>query len=342
MYQLLLRLLFLLSPEAAHHFTMEAISKIAKLPGMKNILRKSFVVNDPRLERKLWGLTFRNPVGMAAGFDKDAKYIEILEMLGFGYVEIGTVTPLPQPGNDKPRLFRLIQDKAVINRMGFNNQGVDVVVHRLKHLKERRIIIGGNIGKNKVTPNEKAVDDYIICFNKLFEVVDYFVVNVSSPNTPGLRALQEKDALLEILNALERINKSKPMRKPILLKIAPDLTPEQISEVVEIVKESGIEGIIGTNTTIAREPLSTDKSVVEAIGAGGLSGKPLEAKANAVIAQLIKEADGRLSIWGVGGIMDAAGAKHKLDMGCDLIQLYTGFIYGGPLLVRDINKHLLS
>lgn len=301
-----------------------------------------FLVEHPSLERNLFGLKFRNPVGLAAGFDKDAKYIEVMEALGFGFVEIGTVTPMPQPGNDKPRLFRLVQDKAVINRMGFNNQGADVIAARLRDLKERKILIGGNIGKNKVTPNEEAVNDYMICFEKLFDHVDYFVVNVSSPNTPGLRALQNKDSLLEILKPLQEANQKKSHSKPILLKIAPDLDKEQVFELVELVQETGIAGIIATNTTISRDHLKTPSSTIDAIGMGGLSGKPVEEKSNLVIDWINEASRHSIPVIGVGGIMDTASAQRKTDKHCELIQLYTGFIYGGPLLTRDINRSLIK
>ncbi len=308
---------------------------------MKSIFRSIFLVSDKRLERKIFNLTFRNPVGLAAGFDKNAKYIDVMEVLGFGYLEIGTVTPKAQSGNDLPRLFRLKKDKAIINRMGFNNDGADIIVDRLKKLKDRKIIIGGNIGKNKVTPNEEAVNDYVICFEKLFDVVDYFVVNVSSPNTPGLRALQDKDSLLTILSTLQKLNHQKSAPKPILLKIAPDLEPEQVKEIVEIVTETKIAGIIATNTTIAREPLTTDKEFVTALGAGGLSGLPLTNKSSQII-QFILQYGPEIKVIGVGGIMNADDAIEKLNLGCPLIQIYSGFIYAGPGLVTSINRKLLT
>lgn len=342
MYSLLLKLLFLFDPEDIHHFTLSFLHYIIKIPLAKSFLRFFFLNDDKDLQVQKWGLVFRNPVGLAAGFDKNAKYIEVMECLGFGYVEIGTVTPLSQAGNDRPRLFRLPKDKAIINRMGFNNDGTDIIVERLKALKKRKIIIGGNIGKNKITPNEKAVDDYIICFEKLFDHVDYFVVNVSSPNTPGLRALQDKDSLLEILGSLQKINLSKSKPKPILLKIAPDLGDEQIHEIVEIVNTTKIQGIIATNTTISRETLDTAIAEVEAMGAGGLSGKPVREKSNRVINVIQSTSNKSIDIIGVGGIMNKSDAIEKFQLGCSLIQVYTGFIYEGPGLVREICESLLS
>ena len=342
MYKFLLQLLFLLDAESAHHFSLNIMRIIIKIPGVKTLLRSLFLVNDKRLERQLFGLRFRNPVGLAAGFDKNAKYINVMEVLGFGYVEIGTVTPKPQSVNDLPRLFRLKKDKAIINRMGFNNEGADIIAQRLQQLKDRKMLIGGNIGKNKTTPNEEAVNDYIICFEKLFVVVDYFVVNVSSPNTPGLRALQDKDSLLQILGSLQQRNQTKPSSKPILLKIAPDLSPTQIKEIVEIVLETNIAGIIATNTTISRESLVTDKELVTAMGAGGLSGAPLTKKSTEIIRQIHEYADNKIKVIGVGGIMHENDALEKIQAGCELIQLYTGFIYAGPALVTNINKRLLK
>ncbi len=298
-------------------------------------------VKDTILETEVFGIKFPNPVGLAAGFDKDAKLVDPLSELGFGFVEIGTVTPKPQPGNEKPRLFRLKKDKAIINRMGFNNEGVAAAVARLKK-KKKNIIIGGNIGKNKVTPNEKALDDYMICYQALKDIVDYFVVNVSSPNTPGLRDLQEKGPLLEILASLQKENKLQPSPKPILLKIAPDLTEGQLDDIVDIVKESGIAGIICTNTTISREGLKTDSSIVEKIGNGGLSGKPLIDHSTEVIRYINEKSGGSIKIIGVGGIMSADDALRKLEAGASLVQIYTGFIYEGPALIRDINRAIAN
>ncbi len=290
------------------------------------------------------GIDFPNPIGLAAGFDKDAKLYSELSALGFGFIEVGTITPKPQPGNDKPRLFRLPKDSAIINRMGFNNHGVEQMVINLKK-NNSRVIIGGNIGKNKNTPNEDAVKDYIICFESLFNVVDYFVVNVSSPNTPGLRALQEKEPLLKILNALQILNNQLAIeyskkRKPVLLKIAPDLTNEQLDEIVEVLHASGLDGVIATNTTISRENLNSDAQEIARIGAGGLSGKPLAKRSTEVIKYLAERSDKKFIIIGVGGIHSETDAIEKLNAGADLIQLYTGFIYEGPALIQRIKKRL--
>ena len=295
----------------------------------------------PKLKRQLFGLNFENPVGLAAGLDKDAKVFNELGALGFGFIEIGTLTPKPQPGNDKPRLFRLPNDKAIINRMGFNNEGVDAAVIRLKNRKTKAII-GGNIGKNKVTSNEDAIKDYEYCFNALFDVVDYFVVNVSSPNTPNLRELQDKEPLTHLLNHLQNINNSKPKRKPLLLKIAPDLTNSQLDDIIDIVASTKIDGIVATNTTIAREPLTYPKAEIEAIGMGGLSGKPLTKRRTEVIAYLKTKSNNAFPVIGVGGIHSPEDAIEKIKAGADLIQLYTGFIYEGPALIKNINKELIK
>lgn len=302
-------------------------------------MKGTFGFADPRLEREVFGLRFKNPVGLAAGFDKNADYVEEMAALGFGFVEIGTVTPRPQPGNDKPRMFRLTEDDALINRMGFNNQGVDVAATRLRYVKNRdSIIIGGNIGKNKDTPNEDAVNDYTYCFDALFDVVDYFVVNVSSPNTPGLRDLQEKGPLMKILQALQSRNNKAGVSRPILLKIAPDLTDGQLDDIVELVTESGIAGVVATNTTISREGLRSKPAQVQE--AGGLSGKPLRARATEVIRYLVAKSGGRFPIIGVGGIHSPADAIEKMEAGAALVQLYTGFIYEGPNLIKSICKKI--
>jgi dihydroorotate dehydrogenase len=303
---------------------------------MKNIFRGIYCVNDKRLERTVFGLKFKNPVGLAAGFDKDAKLYNELSNFGFGFIEIGTLTPKPQVGNPKKRLFRLKQDGAIINRMGFNNGGVHEAVTRLK--KNKGVLIGGNIGKNKVTPNESAVEDYKICFEALFPHVDYFVVNVSSPNTPGLRELQDKEPLTKLLATLQVMNNKKDAPKPILLKIAPDLTNEQLEDIIEIVAETKIAGVIATNTTISREGLqSEDKEEM-----GGLSGKPLTNRSTEVIRFLAEKSNKAFPIIGVGGIHTAEDALEKLAAGADLVQLYTGFIYEGPKLIKDINKRILQ
>jgi dihydroorotate dehydrogenase len=337
MYQFIKRLLFRLQPETAHHLTFSLL----RLPGVASVLG-SKSATDKRLERTVFGLKFRNPVGLAAGLDKDAIAFNELGQLGFGFVEIGTLTPVGQPGNDAPRLFRLPQDNALINRMGFNNHGVKAAALRLKTRHDKGLIIGGNIGKNKITPNDQATEDYKICFEALFDVVDYFVVNVSSPNTPNLRDLQEKEPLKQLLNSLQVLNHKKPLAKPILLKIAPDLTDSQLDDIIEIVAETKIAGVIATNTTITRGGLTTDKSAVEAIGAGGLSGKPLRERSTEVIRYLKQKSNNAFPIIGVGGIHSAADAIEKLAAGADLIQLYTGFIYEGPQLINDINKALLK
>ena len=337
MYKLLLRpLFFLFDPEKIHHITFSLIRFINKIPGTSGILKYFYLVEDSRLERQLFGLTFKNPVGLAAGFDKDAKLFNELNNFGFGFIEIGTLTPKPQQGNPKKRLFRLKADAAIINRMGFNNGGVLEAVERLKDNKG--VLIGGNIGKNKTTPNDNAVDDYIMCFNALFDYVDYFVVNVSSPNTPNLRALQDKEPLTQLLNTLKAENASKSVQKPILLKIAPDLTNEQLLDIIAIVKETKIDGVIATNTTISRKGLQSKHK--EEIG--GLSGQPLTNRSTEVIRFLSEQSQKAFPIIGVGGIHTKKDALEKLEAGADLVQLYTGFIYEGPKLIKDINKALLQ
>ncbi|MBA3900497.1 MAG: quinone-dependent dihydroorotate dehydrogenase [Bacteroidetes bacterium] len=342
MYKSILKpLFFQMQPEKAHHLIHKFLKTTFSLPGIAPIIRNNFLVESPALETEVFGIKFPNRVGLAAGFDKDGKMFNELASFGFGFIEIGTVTPRPQPGNPEPRLFRLLKDEAIINRMGFNNDGVKKAAERLRNRKSN-IIIGGNIGKNKDTPNEKAFEDYKICFEELFELVDYFVVNVSSPNTPGLRALQEKGPLTEILNALQNLNKAKPAPKPILLKIAPDLTHSQLDDIVDIVKETGIAGVIATNTTIDRSNLTTEEKEVEGIGAGGLSGKPLTSKSTEIISYLSEKSAKAFPIIGVGGIHSPEDAIEKLNAGASLVQLYTGFIYEGPGLVKRINKALLK
>lgn len=338
MFKSIQRMLFKIDPERSHHLSFWGIRALTASPLLQKwIIGQQPASHDPRLAKTLWGLHFRHPVGLAAGFDKDAKLYSALGKLGFSFVEIGTITPKGQPGNPRKRLFRLVDDQAIINRMGFNNDGVDAAKLRLLK-RDHQLIIGGNIGKNKVTPNESAVDDYLTCFEILFDVVDYFVVNVSSPNTPNLRALQEKAPLLHLLKTLQHKNQSYDQPKPILLKIAPDLSEDQLREIVEIVLEAKIAGIIATNTTVAREGLvSADKAEN-----GGLSGAPLTARSLEVIRFLAKEIDGRIPIIGVGGIMTAQDALDKLDAGASLVQLYTGFIYEGPALIEEINQALLA
>ena len=340
MYKSLVRpILFLIDPEKVHHLVFRFLRFCGSIPGFNWLMRKIFVFEHPTLHRKVLGIDFPNPVGLAAGFDKDAKLIDELEAFGFGFIEIGTLTPKGQPGNDKPRLFRLPEDGALINRMGFNNEGVTSAVERLKNRKSK-VIVGGNIGKNKVTPNESAFDDYTYCLNALYDYVDYFVVNVSSPNTPGLRELQEKEPLTKLLRYVIELSRAKPTYKPVLLKIAPDLTTGQIEDIVEILKSTGTDGIIATNTTISREGLKTTKGELDAIGNGGLSGKPLRERSTEVIKQLRKGLGPQYPIIAVGGIMTKEDAVEKLNAGASLIQLYTGFIYEGPGLVKAINKSL--
>ncbi len=336
MYKLIIRpLLFLIDPEKIHYFTFSMIRFLSAI-GFGGLFRSMYKIKDTRLERELFGLKFPNPVGLAAGFDKDAKLYKELSNFGFGFIEIGTVTPLPQPGNPKKRLFRLKKDTALINRMGFNNGGVEEAVERLK--TNKNVLIGGNIGKNKVTPNDKAVNDYVAGFEALFDYVDYFVVNVSSPNTPNLRALQDKEPLTALLQTLQDKNSAKPKRKPILLKIAPDLTNEQLLDIIDIVSKTMIDGVIATNTTIARDGLISENKKE----AGGLSGKPLTNRATEVIRFLSEKSNRAFPIIGVGGIHSAKDALEKIEAGASLIQLYTGFIYEGPKLIRDINKALLK
>lgn len=337
MYQRLIKpLLFLFDPEKVHYFSFFMIKVLSAIPGIPSIIRSLYQVKHPSLEREVFGLKFPNPVGLAAGFDKNAVLYKQLSNFGFGFIEIGTLTPKGQPGNPKKRLFRLKEDQAIINRMGFNNDGVDDAVKRLK--KNTNVLIGGNIGKNKVTPNEEAVNDYIYCFNALFDHVDYFVVNVSSPNTPNLRALQDKEPLAHLLATLKGINDKKENPKPILLKIAPDLTNEQLIDIVDIVTTVKIDGVIATNTTLSREGLqSTHKTE-----AGGLSGKPLAKRSTEVIRFLVKESKNTFPIIGVGGIHTPDDALEKLDAGAALVQLYTGFVYEGPAAVRNINRALVK
>jgi dihydroorotate dehydrogenase len=358
MYQQFRSILFLFPPEAAHHISMTGLKVISSVPFIRKRLSRLFApkyrtAGHSSLATHYLGLGFKNPIGLGAGFDKNAKYLRELEMLGFGFVEIGTVTPKPQPGNDKPRLFRLPKDKALINRMGFNNEGVEVVAKRLKKWKDRQsskengqsgshsqLIIGGNIGKNKVTPNEDAWKDYEICFKALHDYVDFFVVNVSSPNTPGLRELQEKEALKRILTHLQVLNKEYAQPKPILLKIAPDLTWTQIDDVVELAKEINLEGLVAANTTISRSGLHTENDKVQAIGAGGLSGLPLKNRATEVVSYIHQKTGGSIPVIAVGGIFTAADAREKMQAGASLCEVWTGFIYEGPFIVKKICERL--
>lgn len=338
MYKILIRpLLFLLDPETAHHFTFGMLRFVMKIPGLKHFLSMIYSVKGERHGVRLMGLDFPNPVGLAAGFDKNAVLFEELSAFGFGFIEVGTVTPKPQPGNEKPRMFRLPADQGLINRMGFNNEGVEAMVKRLRN-RRPGVIIGGNIGKNKVTPNDQADEDYIRCFDALFEHVDYFVVNVSSPNTPGLRELQEREPLTRLLNKLTAMNDAKPVAKPILLKIAPDLTNSQLDEIVEIVQTTGLAGIIATNTTISRDGLFSPDALTRETG--GLSGKPVREKSTEVIRYIRYKAGKEMVIIGVGGIFTAEDAWEKIKAGANLVQVYTGFIYEGPGMVKRIIRKL--
>lgn len=362
MYNLLRRLLFFFPAETAHYFSMNSLKALCAIPFARKQLGKAFTHHSP-LTTHLFGLSFKNPVGLGAGFDKNAKYLRELEALGFGFVEIGTVTPRPQAGNEKPRLFRLPKDQALINRMGFNNDGVDVIAGRLKEWRKKfevqgskfevegsltsnikhrtsNLLIGGNIGKNKATPNEEAWKDYEICFRALHPYVDFFVVNVSSPNTPGLRELQEKDSLRKILTHLQKINKGFTVQRPILLKIAPDLTFEQIDDVIDLAKEINLDGLVATNTTISREGLVTEALQVTAIGAGGVSGKPLKERSSAIIRYIHEKTGGTIPIIGSGGIFTAEDASNKMAAGASLIEVWTGFIYEGPSIVKNICRGL--
>lgn len=342
MYKVLIRpLLFMLSPERAHHFTFSVLKFLGVVPGVRTLLRSLFTIHHPSLERKVLGLTFPNPVGLAAGFDKDARLIDELSCFGFGFFEIGTLTPKAQPGNEKPRLFRLPADQALINRMGFNNEGALAAVARLKE-RSSNIIVGGNIGKNKATPNERAEEDYISCLETLYPYVDYFVVNVSSPNTPGLRDLQEKEPLRKLMERVVTFTRARDKTKPVLLKIAPDLTKEQLDDVIDIVRSTGTAGVIATNTTVSRLGLSTPAATVASIGAGGLSGKPVRERATDVIRYLREKLGPGYPIIGVGGIMSPEDAIEKLQAGADLVQVYTGFIYEGPGFVKRILKVVLG
>jgi dihydroorotate dehydrogenase len=347
MYKVLRSILFLFSPEAAHKISMTLLKLSCSL-GFTGIMSRVF--GGEPVPRQLFGLPFKNPIGLGAGFDKNAEYLRELEALGFGFVEIGTVTPRPQPGNDKPRVFRLVEDKALINRMGFNNEGVNGVAERLKkwnHRKQKpadgqsnRMLIGGNIGKNKVTPNEEAWKDYEICFRALHPYVDFFIVNVSSPNTPGLRALQEKSSLHRILTHLQTLNTGFKVQRPILLKIAPDLEWEQIDDVIDLAKEIKLDGLVATNTTILREGLKASNEKVQAMGSGGLSGKPLQKRSTEVVHYIQQKTNGSIPIIASGGIFTGEDAREKTSSGASLVEVWTGFIYEGPFIVKRICSEL--
>ena len=342
MYKLFIRpILFLFDPEKVHHFTFSFLKFVFKIPFISSIVKQIFAVENPQLERKLFGLTFKNPVGLAAGFDKNALLYNELSYFGFGFIEIGTVTPEGQVGNPKKRLFRLKNDCGIINRMGFNNDGVDVVVKRLKS-RNSNVIIGGNIGKNTNSLTEQYTDDYLYCFNALHPYVDYFVLNVSCPNVGSMAKLQDKDYLLELISSVQNANKKYSIQKPILLKIAPDLNTVQLDEVIEIIAETNLDGVIASNTSVNREGLKASKERLETIGNGGLSGKPITNRSTMVIKYLSEKSNKSFPIIGVGGIHTAEDALEKLNAGADLVQVYTGFIYEGPSLVKKINKAILA
>lgn len=341
MYNIVKKILFKYDPENVHYKVMKWLTKAYNLGVGKKYLESNYCIKHPSLERTVFGLKFKNPVGLAAGFDKDARFVDELACLGFGFIEIGTVTPRPQDGNEKPRLFRFPNDEAIINRMGFNNQGVETAALRLKNRKTD-IMIGGNIGKNKTTSNEDASKDYEYCFKILHPVVDYFVVNISSPNTPNLRELQEKQPLRDLLLQLQNLNLSYPNPKPILLKIAPDLTNTQLDDVIEVVTETQLAGIVATNTTIDREGLKADKNLIEKTGSGGVSGKPLKQRSTEIIQYISTKTNGKLPIIAVGGIFTAEDAQEKINAGASLVQVYTGFIYEGPAIAKKICKSFIK
>ncbi len=339
MYSTIRNVLFKFDAERVHYFSMNTLKAALRSEYIKSILAKQYQFHSPSLQKQLFGLSFRNPVGIGAGFDKNALYLNELETLGFGFAEVGTVTPLAQEGNEKPRLFRLQKDKAIINRMGFNNDGVKAVASRLRN-RRSTIIVGGNIGKNKNTPNENAWRDYEKCFSELADCVDYFVVNVSSPNTPGLRELQEKPALMRIFSQLQLLNQKQSKPRPLLLKIAPDLTIGQVDDIIELAGDVGLDGLVATNTTVSRDNLLTDATTIQQIGAGGLSGQPLKEKSTEIVKYIHQQTGGNLPIIGSGGIFTGTDAQEKLNAGASLLQVWTGFIYEGPTIVKKICMHL--
>jgi len=342
MYQLLRNILFWFDAEEVHYFSMNVLRFFCSFSLIKNFLKKRLTPQQ-KISKEVFGITFSNPVGLAAGFDKNAKYLNELETLGFGFVEIGTVTPLAQDGNPKPRLFRLPKDKALVNRMGFNNDGAKAAAARVRNYREKNktsLIIGGNIGKNKITPNEDAWKDYEICFNELHDTVDYFVVNVSSPNTPGLRDLQQKDSLKKILTNLQQINQTKSIQKPLLLKISPDLNEHDLDDIIDLAMEIKLDGLVAANTTISRNNLITSQKEIDEIGAGGLSGKPLRDESTSITNYIHQRTKGTIPIISSGGIFSANDAKEKLENGAALIQVWTGFIYEGPDIVKKVCQSL--
>ncbi len=352
MYKVFRNILFWFDAEKVHYFSMDILVFLCKFSLIKKAISNLFTPSSPRHQRQVFGLTFLNPVGLAAGFDKNAKYLEELSTLGFGFVEIGTVTPLPQDGNSKPRLFRLPKDKAIINRMGFNNEGADTIAKRLQKFKitglqantlkqQNMLIVGGNIGKNKLTPNEEAWKDYEYCFNILHEFVDYFVVNVSSPNTPGLRDLQQKDSLKKILTHLQKLNKEKGTQRPLLLKISPDLAKDELNDIIDLAMEIKLDGLVVANTTISRENLISSIDEIEQAGAGGLSGKPLANESTLMAKYIVEKTAGSIPVISSGGIFSGDDAKQKFDAGASLVQVWSGFIYEGPSIVENICKSLV-
>ena len=342
MYKFLIRpILFLFDPEKIHHFIFSMIKLGIKVPGIQALIRWIYQINDPRLERELFGLKFKNPVGLAAGFDKNAVLYNELANFGFGFIEIGTVTPKGQAGNPKKRLFRLKSDKGLINRMGFNNEGLEAAITQLKKNKGK-LIIGGNIGKNTNTKPEDYTEDYLDCFNGLHPYVDYFVLNVSCPNVGSHAKLTDKDYLEELISEVQKANKTFSKQKPILLKIAPDLNNIQLDEIIELVENTKIDGVIASNTSVSRENLNTSEQKIQDIGNGGLSGQPIKEKSTEVIKYLAEKSNKAFPIIGVGGIHSAQDALEKIQAGADLVQVYTGFVYEGPKLIRDINKAILT
>jgi dihydroorotate dehydrogenase len=348
MYKLLRNILFWFDAEKVHYFSMNLLKFLCKFSFLKKYFKKIFNPTGS-LSGNFFGLTFSNPVGLAAGFDKNARYLRELRVLGFGFVEIGTVTPLPQDGNPKPRLFRLPKDKAIVNRMGFNNDGVTIIAERLKRFRETnlpagqagiKLIIGGNIGKNKGTPNEDAWKDYETCFNILHDTVDYFVVNVSSPNTPGLRELQQKDSLKKICTNLQELNNAKKIKKPLLLKISPDLLPNELDDIIDLAIEIKLDGLVATNTTVSRSNLISSENEISKAGAGGLSGRPLTKESTRITNYIFEKTNGTIPVISSGGIFTAGDAKEKIEAGASLIQVWTGFIYEGPSILKNICNSL--
>lgn len=343
MYKFIVRpILFWMNPEFVHHLVVFMLKTGTKIPGVYYLLKKTFSAEHSSLERNVFGYKFKNPVGLAAGFDKNAEFFNEFSSFGFSFIEIGTVTPKPQPGNPKPRLFRVIPDKGIINRMGFNNKGVNYVKYNLTRNRKKNLIIGGNIGKNTLTPNSEAVNDYLACFNELYPLVDYIVVNISCPNVTNLRELQEGSGLKDILDAIINARKQFDTKKPILLKVSPDLTNDQIDDTLNIAEAAGIDGYVATNTTTSRNNLTIPTDRISAIGNGGLSGAPINNRSTEVIRYINSKLNGSKPIIGVGGIMTPKDAIEKLEAGASLIQVYTGFIYEGPAIVNKINKALIK